>query len=217
MNSINEETKFSVTHGFLTRILSENAGVLTKNDLVNLRKILKRYVAFSKPDSSKYAFGKPENSNKQDEMANFQVFEMSLSNYKNMNVGNSIIWVDDSLTYGYDINLKNKKSNTLNDIIQDPDLASREFFGNSSTAPQPYTNLNAGKLCQRLKDVILPGNLNNAGIPPSKHKIVVSQDNIDVNGRTIVAKVMLVFFTNENKKRRILLIRQKQEYLAGLI
>ena len=108
-NNENVDVRFIYAHNFLSEIMIQNSGVLQAYELKRLQKRLNKYVGFSEP-YSKYAFDYRNNSG-------FFIYEMSAFEYKNKSVGDSIVLVDNILSFGYRIDVKNKNSNTSNQIL----------------------------------------------------------------------------------------------------
>jgi|688.fasta_scaffold368433_2 hypothetical protein len=178
-NSDNAQIKFNSAHGILTRILSENNGVVTKKELKQLRKTLNNYVAFG-PSGSKFAFNQG--------VSNFEMFDMSLSDYKNASIGNATLLMHSILEFEYGVDVKNY--NTINDISNQYTSGT---IGSRGTIKQ-Y----CGQIIGFMK-----GHLTNAGNAPSKAKIVVGED---VHSGNVLTKLMLVYYKNENHKMRVLFI-----------
>ena len=192
----NAEVKFGYAHNILSKMLAENKGVLKKNNLKELRKMLNKYVSFG-PLGSKYV--QTPNS------SNFSVYDMNVTEYENKQVGDSKILFDEDLQHGYNVDLSDNDSNTLNKIISNPSTAPLLFFGNTSNV---YKDLTAKNICMKLRDNDLPGHLTNAGKAPSKPKIIVCQDDKIVNSNKQTVKIMFVFYKNENNEMRVLFILQ---------
>jgi hypothetical protein len=178
-NSVNAQTKFNSAHGILTRILSENNGVVTKKELKQLRKTLNNYVALG-PPGSKHAFN--------NEVSNFEMFDMSLSDYNNASIGNATLLMHAILEFEYGVDVKNY--NTINDISNQYTSGT---IGSRGTIKQ---------YCEQIIG-FMKGHLTNAGNAPSKAKIVVGEDVHSVN---VLTKLMLVYYKNENHKMRVLFI-----------
>ena len=192
----NAEVKFGYAHNILSKMLAENNGVLKKKNLKELRKMLNKYVSFG-PLGSKYVH--TPNS------ANFSVFDMNVTDYENKQIGDSRILFHEDLQYGYNVDLSDNDSNTLNKIMSNPLTAPLLFYGNTSNV---YKDLTAENICMKLRDNDLPGHLTNAGKAPSNPKIIVCQDDKIVNSNKQTVKIMFVFYKNENNKMRVLLIVQ---------
>ena len=178
-NSVNAQIKFNSAHGILTRILSENNGVVTKKELKQLRKTLNNYVALG-PPGSKHAFN--------NEVSNFEMFDMSLSDYKNASIGNATLLMHAILEIEYGVDVK--KYNTINDI------------SNQYTSGTVGSRGTIKQCCEQIIG-FMKGHLTNAGNAPSKAKIVVGEDVHSVN---VLTKLMLVYYKNENNKMRVLFI-----------
>jgi len=199
----NAETKFGYAHNILSTMLAENKGVLKKNNLKELRKMLNKYVSFG-PLGSKYVH--TPNS------ANFSVYDMNVTEYENKQVGDSKILFNEDLRYGYNIDLSDNDSNTLNKIISNPSTAPLLFYGNTSNV---YKDLTAKDICMKLRDEGIPGHLTNAGKAPSKPKIIVCQDDKIENAYKQTVKIMFVFYKNENNEMRVLFILQLNRNLVS--
>jgi len=181
----NGNTKFNYTHAFLANKLNETCGILKSSDLKELQDNLKRRMSFG-PSNSKYKYDPDDNSN-------FSIINMYLSDFKDKALGNSKILYDEQLEYGFNIDIQNNNSNTLNKII----------LGKYSS--------NIKQICAFQRDVLLKGIIQNVKKIPSSSKIIVSEDLID----DINVKLMFVSYHNHKKNKRVLFIRQEFKNSPG--
>ena len=168
----NGNTKFNYTHGFLTKKLNETFGILKLSDLKELQDNLKCQVSFG-PSNSKYKYNF-DNSN-------FSIINMSLSDFEEKALGDSKILYDEQFEYGFNIDIQNNNSNTLNKII----------LGK-------YSPNIKQQICAFQRDVYLKGIIQNINKIPSSSKIIVTEDLIN----NINVKLMFVSYKNRNNKKR---------------
>ena len=170
----NGNAKFNYTHAFLANKLNQTSRILKLSDLKELQDNLKRHVSFG-PSNSKYKY-KSDNSN-------FSIINMSLSDFEDKALGDSKILYDEQIEYGFNIDIQNNNSNTLNKII----------LGKYSP--------NIKQLCAFQRDVRLKGIIQNVKKIPSSSKIIVTED--------VNVKLMFVSYKNHKNKKRVLFVRQE--------
>ena len=103
-NFDNAILKFHTVHNYFMKKLIKNKGCLKTSDKNDIITYLNKYLAYG-PKGSGFEY-----SNSND---NFSLYDTCIHNFKNMNIGNFTLLVDDTFQYRFNINVKNKKLNTF--------------------------------------------------------------------------------------------------------
>jgi hypothetical protein len=185
----NVDVKFIHAYHFLNEKMVATDGVLKICDIKKLQKMLSKHLGFSEPVNSKYAYN--------NKYGDFFMYNMSVSQYKNKSVGASIILANDTLTFGYGIDVTKNSNNTLDKITTKYSPANH-IYGNSSLTAVQYANT--------IKNMVTTRFLYNAGDVPSNPKIINGKDWITENGVVKRTNLAIVFYKNESNTMRVLLI-----------
>jgi len=174
------DVKFIHAHNFLNEKMVGTDGVLKISDIKKLQKMLSKHLGFSEPANSKYAYN--------NKYGGFFMYKMSVSQYINKSVGAYIILANDTLTFGYGIDVTKNSNNTLDKITT------------------KYSPLTAGQHANTIKNIVTHRFLDNVGNVPSNPKIIFGKDWITENGVAQKTNLAIVFYKNESNKMRVLLI-----------